>query len=108
MKSKIRILIHGFCTVFTLFVGDLIGEGRTLQAQTTIVPSSGQTTLSAPSGPSISVLLGQGYNIVAASSEGSAQFLYLQGNDSANRKRAYACQLQFGPSGGFRGCLQLP
>lgn len=58
--------------------------------------------------PTISALLNSGYSIVAASSNGASQFLYLQGADSTGRKKAYACQLQFGSTGGFRGCLVLP
>lgn len=58
--------------------------------------------------PSVTSLLNSGYVIAAASSSGASQFLYLQGADANGRKKAYACQLQFGPSGGFRGCLVLP
>jgi len=58
--------------------------------------------------PSITALLNSGYTIAAASSDGVSQFVYLQGANAQGHKQAYACQLQFGPSGGFRGCLVLP
>lgn len=63
---------------------------------------------SAAGGASVQGLVAQGYRIVAASSDGTSQFLYLQGEDANKQKKAYACQIQFGTNGGFRGCLVLP
>jgi hypothetical protein len=56
----------------------------------------------------ITTLLNTGYKIVAASSNGASQFLYLQGANKSGQKKAYACQFQFGSNGGFQGCLVLP
>jgi hypothetical protein len=55
-----------------------------------------------------SQLLAQGYALVAASSNGQVQYIYLQGVDPAGTKKIYACQLLFSPTGGFQGCLALP
>ena len=63
---------------------------------------------SAAGGATVQGLVAQGYRIVAASSDGTSQFLYLQGEDANKQKKAYACQIQFGTNGGFRGCLVLP
>ena len=63
---------------------------------------------SQPVSPTIEGLMNQGYEIKAASANGLTQFLYLQGVDGSGRKKAYACQLQFGSNGGFQGCLALP
>ena len=57
---------------------------------------------------SVQSLLDIGFRIVAASGDTASQYLYLQGVDEAKRNVAYACQIQFGASGGFRGCLVLP
>ncbi|HUZ66046.1 MAG TPA: hypothetical protein VMU56_00130 [Beijerinckiaceae bacterium] len=77
----------------------------TLLAQ---APAMAQTPPPPRLQPNITTLLNSGYTIAAASSSGLSQFIYLQGADTAGRKKAYACQLQFGPGGGFRGCLVLP
>ncbi len=63
---------------------------------------------SASPGVTVTSLINNGYSIVGASTDGSSQFLYLLGTDSNKRKVAYACQIQFGNNGGFRGCLVLP
>ena len=70
--------------------------------------SSAARAQSPPSGPTISALLSSGYDLKAASSNGLTQYLYFEGADAAGRKKIYACQLQFGSSGGFQGCLALP
>ena len=75
----------------------LLGASAVARAQT-----------QAPASPTISALLTQGYELKAASSNGQAQFIYLQGADASGRKKIYACQLQFGSNGGFQGCLALP
>lgn len=55
-----------------------------------------------------SILLSRGYTLTTASSNGQSQFLYFQGADQSGAKRIFACQLTFGATGGFQGCLQLP
>jgi hypothetical protein len=55
-----------------------------------------------------SQLLARGYVMVAASSNGQTQYIYLQGVDPAGVKKIYTCQLLFSPTGGFQGCLALP
>ncbi len=70
--------------------------------------AAGTPNVVASSATSVQGLVAQGYRIVAASSDGTSQFLYLQGEDANKQKKAYACQIQFGANGGFRGCLVLP
>jgi hypothetical protein len=72
------------------------------------LPSAAWAQTTTTTGLTITQLLNQGYVIRAASSNGVQQFLYFQGVDQAGRKKAYACQLQFGSNGGFQGCLALP
>ena len=83
----------------------VLASAGAARAQTATGNLAGQ---SAAGGASVQGLVAQGYRIVAASSDGTSQFLYLQGEDGNKQKKAYACQIQFGTNGGFRGCLVLP
>jgi hypothetical protein len=70
--------------------------------------SVGGACAQATTGPTPSQLMAEGYNVVAASSNGQIQYIYLQGADKAGTKKIYACQLLFSTTGGFQGCLTLP
>lgn len=83
------------------------GSTLLIAALVSCAPACAQTP-QAHAQPDITTLLNTGYTIAAASSDGASQFVYLQGADATGRKKAYACQLQFGSNGGFRGCLALP
>lgn len=86
----------------------LLGSAAFLTAALLAQAPAMAQTAPPPLQPNITTLLNSGYTIAASSSSGLSQFIYLQGTDKAGRKKAYACQLQFGPGGGFRGCLVLP
>jgi hypothetical protein len=84
----------------------LLAASATLVVAAAAMPAQAQTA--APINVTVNSLINDGYVIVAASSDGTSQFLYLTGTDQNQRKKAYACQIQFGSNGGFRGCLVLP
>ena len=93
---------------FKVVAGNVFLALATLGAIGVSMMAAQAQSLKSTSQPDVTALLNSGYTIVAASSDGQSQFLYFAGTDASGKKKAYACQLQFGPGGGFHGCIVLP